>query len=97
VNFLNHIEDIVEMVLKINHPNVKLMLDVGHLDKNELYQMEKYKNIKFNVDVSTNDMIPLSSETDIDKHMLFIKMLKNINYTNKINLEMLSKAENYKQ
>lgn len=92
VNFLNHIEDTAEIVLKIDRSNVKLMLDIGHLNKEELYLMEKYRHLIYNVDISVKDMQPFLMQNIKPKHREFIRMLKIINYTGKINLEMISTA-----
>lgn len=94
VNFLNHIEDTAEIVLTINHPNIKLMLDIGHLEQDELYLIEKYKDIIYNIDISIEGMLPLNRLTDENKYSNFIEYLKLINYNEKINLEMLTESVN---
>ena len=41
-NFLNNIDDTGEMVRLINHPNIKLMVDIGHV--NNIENRYKFRN-----------------------------------------------------
>lgn len=95
VNFLNGIFDTAEIVLQINHPNIKLMLDIGHLNENELYLIYQYRDIIYNIDISNETMSHFNNDLlNSSKFNTFKLYLNNIEYNRMINLEMLCDKNN---
>lgn len=94
-NYLNKIDDIGKIVNKINHKNIRMMVDIGNciMEHDELNNIYKYKNIIYNIDIARENMKPFIEYTN--SHKDFMKILKNINYDKKINLEMVINSENY--
>lgn len=91
-NYLNLISDCDSVVKKINHPNIKTMIDIGNalMEKDEWYDLtDKISNL-YNIDVSNKFLQPILSKS---VHPLFRALIDNINYKNTINLEMII-AEN---
>jgi sugar phosphate isomerase/epimerase len=88
-NYLNTISEVGDIVTKIGHPNIKMMVDIGNaiMENDNLDDINKYSNNIYNIDISRENMKPFI-ERDI-RHIEFINILKNINYNKKMNLEML--------
>jgi sugar phosphate isomerase/epimerase len=88
-NFINTIKEAGELIKKIDNKNIKMMVDIGNMmmDKDELTDIYNYKEYIYNIDVSNENMKPFLNIKQ--QHKDFISVLKNVNYKNKINLEML--------
>jgi sugar phosphate isomerase/epimerase len=92
-NYLNTIKEVGNIVRKIDHTNIKMMVDVGNsiMENDNLDDMNQFKDIIGNIDISNTNMEPLNKANNyINK---FIDILNTNVYTNKINLEMLIKEE----
>jgi sugar phosphate isomerase/epimerase len=94
-NYLNTITQIGDIVNKINHKNIKMMIDIGNslMENDNLNDIYKYTNIIYNIDVARENMIAFTEYSNTHKE--FIQILKNINYDKNINLEMVINANNY--
>ena len=92
-NFINLISECEKIVKLINSPNIKMMVDIGNaiMEKDEWYRFSNIKSHVFNIDVSNPNMN--SFEDCKEEHQLFSYLLKQNNYTNNINLEMLNRTE----
>jgi len=92
-NYINTIKEAGELVREINHKNIKMMVDIGNasMENDNIDDIYNYKDIIYNIDIAHENMLDFS--TTKSYHKDFIKVLKNINYKNKINLEMLIKNE----
>lgn len=93
-NYLNTINEVGDIVLKINHPNIKMMVDNGNaiMENDNLNNLIKYIDIIYNIDVSQENM-----KDFLNPHMLndiYSEILKKNKYTRKINLEFLTNEEN---
>ena len=93
-NYLNTIREVGEIVNKINHPNIKMMVDIGNsiMENDQLDDIYKYKNIIYNIDIAREHMKPFIEYGNLHKEL--VSILKNSNYTEKINLEMVINAIN---
>ena len=91
-NFMNTIEETGNIVRKINNKNIKLMVDVGNIimENDNIDMIYKYSDILYNIDIASENMEPFHT-TDV--HNNFMKVIKNINYRKKINLEMIIKDQ----
>lgn len=90
-NFMNTINEVGEIVNSINNNNIKMMVDIGNviMEEDNLEKIYNYKDIIYNIDVSQENMLSFDNVNHIDKHNEFKKILNNINYNKKINLEMI--------
>jgi sugar phosphate isomerase/epimerase len=93
-NYINTIKEAGELVNKINHPNIKIMVDIGNasMENDNIYDIYNYKDIIYNIDIAQENMLDFT--TTKQYHKDFIKTLKDINYKNKMNLEMLIQNKN---
>ena len=93
-NYLNTISQVGDIVTKIGHNNIKMMVDVGNaiMENDNLNDIYKYTNIIYNIDIAIENMKPFIEYGD--RHKEFIEILKNINYGKKMNLEMVINATN---
>ena len=93
-NYLNSIDEIGKIVSKINHKNIKMMIDIGNaiMENDNLNHLNKYTELLYNIDIANENMKPFIEYSNL--HETFITILKKNNYNKKINLEMLIKAEN---
>ena len=94
-NYLNTIIEVGDIVTKINHKNIKMMVDIGNvmMEQDMIEDMYNYKDIIYNIDIANPMMKPFIQPNP--HHNEFIQLLKNINYDKKINLEMIINATNY--
>jgi sugar phosphate isomerase/epimerase len=94
-NYLNTISEVGDIVTKIGHKNIKMMVDIGNaiMENDELNDIYKYKNIIYNIDIARENMQPFI-EYD-SKHKEFVRILNDVNYDKKMNLEMVVNATNY--
>ena len=93
-NYINTINEAGDIVKKINNKNIKMMVDIGNaiMERDNIYDIYKYEDIIYNIDISNENMLDFSKTQKEHKH--FMKILKEIKYDKKINLEMLIKKEN---
>jgi sugar phosphate isomerase/epimerase len=88
-NYINTIKAAGDLVQKINNKNIKMMVDIGNamMENDDMCDIYKYQDIIYNIDISNEKMLDF---TQIKKeHKDFMKILKEIKYNKKINLEML--------
>ena len=105
-NFLNTIDEIGDITFKINHPKIKMMVDIGNclMENDTIENMIKYKNIINHIHISTPFMKPFNNVfynnniyNDYDNYYKnFINILNIINYDKIISLEFLNNDENNK-
>jgi sugar phosphate isomerase/epimerase len=101
-NFLNTIDEVGEITLKINHHKIKIMVDIGNclMENDNIENMIKYKGIINHIHISTAFMKPLNdvfinnNNEYIVYYKKFIDILKKINYDKVISLEFLNNDEN---
>jgi sugar phosphate isomerase/epimerase len=93
-NYLNTINEVGEIVKNINHPNIKMMVDIGNamMENDDITHLIKYKDIIYNIDIANEKMKPFVTYNQTYKE--FVDILKTIHYSKKINLEMLLNADN---
>lgn len=92
-NFMNTIEQCAKVVKQINHPNIKMMVDLGNAimeNDDDWNQLAKYNDIIYNVDISQPHMKDFS-RINVNVHNEFQKQLQQMSYPNMINLEMIIK------
>lgn len=90
-NFLTSIDDAGNMVNRIHHPRIKLMVDVGNalMEKDTLQNMVRHAHNIYNVDIARENMLPF---VEIDPyHVEFKRILDSIFYfkSNTGTLEMV--------
>lgn len=93
-NYLNTIEQVGEIVKKINNPNIKMMVDIGNciMENDNITNIIKYKDLINHIHISMPFMKPLIKYNQIE-YTNFINLLKNINYDKIISLEFLNNNE----
>lgn len=91
-NFMNKIEDTGNIVRLINNDNIKLMIDIGHLDESDLEKLPDYIDIIYNIDISFYLMKPFVKFDN--KYFTLKKMLDELEYKGMFNLEMISDSTN---
>ena len=91
-NYLNTISEVGDIVTKINHKNIKMMVDIGNvmMEHDNLDDMYKYTDIIYNIDIANPNMKPFIQIES--QHNEFIQVLKTMKYYKKINLEMVINA-----
>ena len=92
-NYLNTIDQVGKIVRKINHPKIKMMIDVGNcvMENDDIDDACNYKDIIHHVHVSAPFMNPLSyPHYNIEIYSKFIQLLKKINYNKVVSLEFLN-------
>ena len=62
-NFLNTIDEVGMITLKINHPKIKMMVDIGNMimENDNLENIVNYKDIIYHIHISTPFMKPLNN------------------------------------
>lgn len=93
-NFMNKINDCVRIVKLIDKKNIKLMIDLGNsiMENDEWYNIHKYMDILYNIDVSNENMNHFANPDKIN--YIFNYVLKHNIYDKMINLEMLINDNN---
>lgn len=88
-NYINTIKEAGTIVTKINSKNIKMMVDIGNaiMEEDTIEDMVLFKDIIYNIDISNESMAPFLEKTH--RHIKFIEILKDMNYTRNINLEMI--------
>jgi len=96
-NFLNTIDEVGDITLKINNPKIKMMVDIGNclMENDNFENIIKYKNIINHIHISTPFMKPLNDifiNNNINNinYKKFIGILNKINYDKVISLEFLN-------
>jgi len=90
-NYLNTINKVGEIVQKINHPNIRMMIDIGNcvMENDNIYDLIKYKSIINHIHISMPYMKPFINYNK-DEYITFINILKEINYDKIVSLEFLN-------
>jgi sugar phosphate isomerase/epimerase len=93
-NFLNTIKEVGNFVKKVNHENIKMMVDVGNcmMENDNLDDCYKYFELIEHVHMSCENMNFF--ETISEYHLKMIEILKNINYHNIVTFEFLNNENN---
>jgi sugar phosphate isomerase/epimerase len=93
-NYINTIKEAGELVTKVKHPNIKMMVDIGNaiMENDNINDIYNYKDIIHNIDVANENMSDFRKTTQ--SHKDFVQILKEISYKKKINLEMLIQNKN---
>jgi sugar phosphate isomerase/epimerase len=96
-NFLNTIDEVGNITLKINHPKIKMMIDIGNIlmENDNFENILKYKDIIYHIHISTPFMHPLNNNflnnnNNINYYKKFITILNQIDYNKIISLEFLN-------
>ena len=92
-NYINLIKEAGELVKSIDHDNIKMMVDIGNaiMEEDNLQDIYNYKEYIYNIDVANENMLPFHNYSY--SHIEFKKILADIKYDKKINLEMMIKEE----
>jgi len=92
-NYLNTVEQGGVIVNKIDNSNIKLMIDLGNIimEKDDILMARKYSNVLYNVDIAQPKMADLSNPDELNS--TFVNIIKDIGYSNNINLEMILNAK----
>ena len=71
-----------------------MMIDIGNamMENDNLNDIYKYTDIIYNIDIARENMKPFIEYGS--EHKEFVKILKNMNYQNKMNLEMIINTTN---
>jgi sugar phosphate isomerase/epimerase len=87
-NYLNTIEEVGKIVSKINHPSIRMMLDIGNIimENDDITKMREYKNLIYNIDISQPNMSDFSEPHA--RHGEFSECIQEISDRNRT-LEML--------
>ena len=92
-NYLNTIDQVGKIVRKINHPKIKMMVDIGNcvMENDNIDDVTGFQDVIHHVHISTPFMHPLDSNSyNIDLYSKFIGLLKQINYDKVVSLEFLN-------
>lgn len=90
-NYLNTINDVGNIVQKINHDNIKIMVDIGNciMEDDIIDNLINYKNLINHVHISMPFMKQFLNYNK-NEYIHFINLLKKINYTKIVSLEFLN-------
>jgi sugar phosphate isomerase/epimerase len=93
-NFLNKINECFNIVNKINHPKIKMMVDLGNavMENDNWYYLYKYIDLIHNIDISHENMKDFSKVDE--SNYIFNFVLNRYKYNNIINLEMIINNDN---
>lgn len=89
-NILNSSEEVFQLVKKVNHPNLGLLIDLYHFDleKESLSIIQNYQGKLGHTHIASaknGRLIPLPG--DGDNYQAFFKTLKGIGYQGRVSLE----------
>jgi len=92
-NYLTNIRETEQIIRKINHPNIKMMIDLGNaiLENDDLSYINNIVDIIYHIHISQQYMADFTNPHR-DNHELK-NILRNIQYDKKITLEMLNKSD----
>jgi len=90
-NYLNTINEVGNIVKKINHPKIKMMVDIGNciMENDNIYDLISYKEHINHIHISMPFMKPLINY-NICSYTTFVDILRQINYDKIISLEFLN-------
>jgi nucleoside-diphosphate-sugar epimerase len=93
-NFINTIEECSYLVREIDRKNIKMMVDLGNsvMENDSWYYLKTHMDIIYNIDVAHEYMKDFSEVHESNEIFNFV--MKNNEYDNMINLEMLIKDGN---
>ncbi len=93
-NFINKINECYNLVAKINHPKIKMMVDLGNalMENDEWYYLNQYIDLIYNIDISQENMGDFSNVHE--SNYIFNFVLNHNKYNNILNLEMLINKDN---
>jgi sugar phosphate isomerase/epimerase len=89
-NYINTIKEAGMIVDKINHPNIKMMVDIGNviMENDDLNDIHTFARHIYNVDVAQPNMLHFMNPDESNNQ--FRTILGDIHYHNNINLEMIT-------
>jgi sugar phosphate isomerase/epimerase len=88
-NYLNTIEEVGRIVTRIDHPSIRMMVDIGNImmERDDITKITEYKHLIYNVDIAQPKM---GAFIDPQKeHIQFRKVINKHVNTNRT-LEMLA-------
>lgn len=93
-NYLNNIKEVGDITRKIDHLNIKMMVDIGNaiMENDDFSKMLDYQDIIYNIDIAEPKIKAFIDPNNANEE--FKSVLKNITYDKNINLEMILNAEN---
>ena len=97
-NFLTTIHDCERIIRKINHPSIKIMVDIGNSimeNDKDWFLLKNKKDIIYNIDISNEYMEDFSTLKEF--HPIFNYVLEKNDLKKNINLEMLVKEESIEE
>jgi len=94
-NYLNTVNEVGEIVKKIDHPNIKMMIDIGNciMESDNIEDLVIYKDFINHIHISMPFMKPFINYNK-NEYFRFINLLDEINYDRVISLEFLNNGEN---
>lgn len=94
-NYLNTIKEVGQIVTKINHSKIKMMIDIGNciMDNDNIENLSNYIDLINHIHISMPFM-NLFIDYNKKEYYKFICLLKKINYNKVISLEFLNTEEN---
>ena len=92
-NYLTTIAEAGKIVRQIDHPKIRLMVDIGNaqMEKEDLSVVYEYADVICNVDIAQEKMVDFRNPSP--ENASFPTILRNIGYHHKINLEMILQEE----
>ena len=89
--YLNTISEVGDITKRINHPKIKMMVDIGNciMEDDPLESLLGYSELIHHVQISTPFLNPFINY-NIKEYSKFITLLKQINYNKVISLEFLN-------
>jgi len=93
-NYLNNIKEVGDITRKINHSNIRMMVDIGNaiMENDDFSKILDYENIIYNIDIAEPKIKAFIDPNNANKEFKYI--LTSIRYDKNINLEMILNAEN---
>lgn len=93
-NYLNNIKEVGDITRKIDHSNIRMMVDIGNaiMEKDDFSKMLDYEDIIYNIDIAEPKIKAFIEPNIANKE--FKSILTSIRYDKNINLEMILNAEN---
>ena len=94
-NYLNTINEVGYITKKINHKNIRMMVDIGNciMDNDNINNLCDYKDYINHIHISMPYMNPLINYNKV-LYDYFINMLNGISYDKIISLEFLNNSNN---
>ena len=94
-NYLNTIDQVGKIVNKIDHKNIKMMIDIGNciMDNDDISNLVEYKDLIYHIHISAPYMKPLIKYNK-NLYNKYAKLLNLINYNKIISLEFINENTN---